>query len=291
MRIDLVRRHWPEYLSEAWGLAFFMVSACGFGVLLFHPTSPLVALIPDPFVRRGLMGVAMALTALVNVHSPWGRRSGCHLNPAVTLTFMRLGKVDPADAAWYVVAQFTGGIGGAALAALALSMWLEHPDVNYVATVPGPGGPLLAFAAELAISFGLMLTVLAFTSRAHLARFTGLAVALLIALYITFESPLSGMSMNPARTVGSAVLAWTWDGLWLYFAAPVLGMLLAAAFLTRGTRLRATCAKLDHDTTVPCIFCRFHARRGPGTPRGASSFSGHDHARRPATAAGRITRR
>jgi aquaporin Z len=289
--IDLLRRHWPEYLSEAWGLAFFMLSACGFGVLLVHPGSPMIAAVPGAFARQVMMGLAMAATALVNIHSPWGKRSGCHLNPAVTLTFTWLGKVDPRDAAWYVVAQFAGGIAGTLVAALLLARWIGHPHVNYVATVPGPAGTAPAFVGEFLISLVLMLTVLTFTTRPPLARYAGLAVATLIALYITFESPISGMSMNPARTLGSAIPAGEWRGLWLYFAAPSLGMLAAALVFTRFTAPRPSCAKLDHDPRVPCIFCRFHAHQSPGTPGPASSFSEHDNALRPARRAGRLTRR
>ncbi|MGH7704000.1 MAG: aquaporin, partial [Gemmatimonadales bacterium] len=115
--MELVRRHYPEYLLEAFGLGLFMISACAFGVLLFHPASPVIAWLPDPLPRRGLMGLAMGLTAVVNIYSPWGRRSGSHLNPAVTLAFWRLGKVDPRDLGGYVAAQFAGGVLGTLIAA------------------------------------------------------------------------------------------------------------------------------------------------------------------------------
>jgi len=257
----LLRLHWREYACEAFGLALFMLSACGFGVLLFHPGSPAIATLPSPLARRALMGLGMAATALVNIHSPWGKRSGSHLNPAVTLTFTQLGKVDPRDAAWYVVAQFAGGILGVLLAALLLQRWIAHPDVHYVVTAPGPYGTGGAFLAEMAISAVLMVTILTVSSRVKWQRLTGVAAAILIALYITFEAPISGMSMNPARTLGSALPAHEWRALWIYFVAPPLGMLLGAAIHLRSDRGRAFCAKLDHDTRVPCIFCQFQQRR------------------------------
>jgi aquaporin Z len=260
-----LRRHWREYASESLGLGIFMLSACAFGVLLFHPGSDLVRSIPSPLERRALMGLAMGATALVNIHSPWGKRSGSHLNPAVTLTFTRLGKVDPRDAAWYVGAQFAGGIGGTALAAALLPRWIAHPEVNYVVTVPGMAGRLAAFGAEALISALLMLAVLTFAGSERLRHLTGLAAATLIALYITVEAPVSGMSMNPARTLGSALVAREWTGLWIYFTAPLAGMLLGAALHRRVARQAAFCAKLDHDARVPCLFCRFHGGR---TPRG-----------------------
>lgn len=253
------RTNWPEYLCEALGLGLFMVSACGFGALLFHPGSPVVRSIPSMQIRGMFMGIAMGLTNIVNIYSPWGRRSGAHLNPAVTLTFYRLGKVKREDVAGYIVAQFAGGLAGTGLAVLLFRPWIGDPSVNYVATLPGPWGLGVAFIAELGISLGLMTTVLLVSRRTQLARFTGLFTSLLVATYIALEAPLSGMSMNPARTVGSAVFANVWTGWWLYFTAPLLGMLLAAEFLV--ARRGEGCAKLCHDLRVRCIFCGHEGSR------------------------------
>jgi aquaporin Z len=252
-----VRAHWSEYGSEAFGLGLFMVSACGFGALLFHPASPVARLIPGDLGRRALMGVAMGLTAVMNIYSPWGRRSGAHLNPAVTLTFLRLGKVKRFDAAWYIAAQFIGGLLGAGLAALLFRRWIADPSVNYVATVPGMAGLLAAFIAEVGISFLLILVVLGVSNTPRLAGLTGIVAGALVALFITFESPISGMSMNPARTTGSAAFAHLWTGSWIYFLAPVLGMLLGAECYLRVGRPRpVACAKMHHDLAVHCIFCQ-----------------------------------
>ncbi|MEO8140193.1 MAG: aquaporin [Gemmatimonadota bacterium] len=256
-----VRSHWPEYAAEALGLGIFMLSACGFAALLFHPRSPVVAALPGLMLRSVCMGLAMGLTAVLNVYSPWGRRSGAHLNPAFTLAFYRLGKVARRDLAGYIGGQFVGALAGTGLAVFLLRGWLADPAVNFVATVPGPRGVEVAFLAELVISFLLMLVVLAVMSRPKLARYTGLFAGALVALYITFEAPLSGMSMNPARTIGSAVYAHLWTAVWLYFLAPPLGMLLAVESM-RGARAvrEQMCAKLHHDDRVRCIFCEH--RRG-----------------------------
>ncbi len=254
------RDHLPEYLAEAFGLGLFMVSACGFAVLFFHPGSPVVQRLPGMFARNLAMGLAMALTLAVNVYGPWGQRSGAHLNPVVTLTFYRLGKVARGDLPGYVLAQFAGALAGTGVAALILGERLADPTVNYVVTVPGPSGVLVALLAELLIAFVLMLVVLHVAATPALARYTGACAAVLVGLYITVEAPYSGMSMNPARTVGSAVFAGTWTGWWIYFLAPGLGMLAAAeAFLRlRGPRARL-CAKLSHVEGVRCIFCEHHA--------------------------------
>src|SRR6266480_3747685 len=138
--LESLRDHWPEYALEALGLGLFMVSACLFTALLEHPASPAVAFLPDPLLHRVLIGIAMGLTAIGIIYSPLGRRSGAHLNPAVTLTFFRLGKVAPWDALFYVIAQFAGGVAGVVLVAAVVGKLLAHPSVNYVATLPGSSG-------------------------------------------------------------------------------------------------------------------------------------------------------
>ncbi|HMO64830.1 MAG TPA: aquaporin [Verrucomicrobiota bacterium] len=135
-----MKLHWPEYLTEAAGLGLFMVSASTFGVLLFHPGSPVGAALPAGLPRRAGMGLAMALTAVALVYNRWGRQSGAHYNPALTLTFLRLGKVASRDAAAYVAAQFAGGALGMSLATVLLAPWIGHPAVRHGATVPGPWG-------------------------------------------------------------------------------------------------------------------------------------------------------
>lgn len=254
------KNHWPEYLMEAAGLGLFMISAGLFTILLYHPTSPLVQAIPVEIIRRVLMGLAMGSTAVGIIYSPWGKQSGAHLNPAVTLTFWRLGNIAPWDAAFYVMAQFAGGVAGMALVAAFAKKMLAHPDVNYAVTVPGMNGVGTAFVAEVLISFMLILVVLVVSNDNRVARFTGLFAGLCVALFITFEAPLSGMSMNPARTIGSALIPGVWNSVWIYFVAPPLGMLLAAT-LYQGLGRPVACAKLDHENNKRCIFCEFQRAR------------------------------
>lgn len=253
---DTFKKHWPEYLMEAAELGLFMISACSFGVLLEHPASPVNQALPNPLVRRVLMGLAMGLTAISIVYSPWGKQSGAHFNPAVTLTFWRLGKIKRPDAIFYVIAHFVGGVGGVLLAAAALGNLLGNPAVNYVATLPGPDGPLVAFIAEIVITFILMSIILRVSNNPRIASLTGLCAGAMVATYITFEAPLSGMSMNPARTLGSAFSAHTWDTLWIYFTAPLIGMLAAAqVYVKMKSAAAVACAKLHHANNKRCIFC------------------------------------
>jgi len=261
--------HWPEYLMEGLGLGLFMISACAFGALLGHPGSPVVRALPSALARRALMGLAMGSTAVALIHSPWGRRSGAHLNPAVSLAFWRLGRAPGRDAAGYALGHFAGAAAGVLLMSAVLGPALAHPAVRYVVTVPGPGGPAPAFAAEAAISFVLMLTVLLVMNSPRLERRTPLFAGALVALWILVEAPISGMSMNPARTLGSAIAARDGTALWLYFLAPPLGMLGAAEIYLRwhGER-RLFCAKLLHPAGVKCIFCE---------AAGREPSAGHEH--------------
>jgi aquaporin Z len=257
-----IGRHWPEYLMEAVELGAFMLSACAFTTLLYHPASPARHAVPDPTARRVLIGLAMAATAVAIIYSPWGKRSGAHFNPSLTLTFLRLDRVAPPDAFFYVLAHFAGAVLGVLAAAAVLGERLADAAVNYAVTVPGPRGPGVAFAAETVISFGLMTVVLVVSNTPRLARLTGVFAALLVALWISVEAPLSGMSMNPARTLGSAVPAGQWTALWVYFTAPPLGMLLAAEVYVRARGARAVfCAKLHHQNPTRCIFCASRENR------------------------------
>src|SRR5215831_18303239 len=101
-----LRRHWPEYVMEASLLALFMVSAATFATLFQHPASPASHLLMGGALSRAPMGLAMGLTAIALIYSPIGQRSGAHMNPAVTVTFWRLGKITTTDAVGYVASQF-----------------------------------------------------------------------------------------------------------------------------------------------------------------------------------------
>jgi aquaporin Z len=251
----ILHQHWPPYLYESIELAIFMLSACAFTVWLYHPSYPLAQAIQNGWLRRAVMGIAMGTTAVLIIHSPIGKRSGAHFNPAITLTYLRLGKIRLLDACAYVVFQFLGGIFGVGISALLFGPALAHPAVNYAVTVPGLGGPPAAFAAELFMATLLMAVVLYSSNRPSLATKTSYLVGFLISLYILFFAPISGFSINPARTIGSAVFAHLYTSLWIYFTAPLLGMLLSAEVYSRSQgRGRILCAKLHPDPRYPCPF-------------------------------------
>ena len=240
-----------------------MISACVFTVLLFHPGYPALGMMPSAALRRTLMGVAMGLTAVLIIHSPMGKRSGAHFNPAITLAYLRLRKIAVWDAMFYVAFQFAGGVFGVGVSAWLLGRQLAGPGVEYAVTVPGRYGTAAAFAAELFMAALLMAVVLWTSNRPRIAPYTSYCVGILIAFYILLFAPVSGFSINPARTAGSAVFAHIWTAVWVYFTAPLLGMLGAAEVYLRSYGAdRILCAKLHPDPKYPCPFlCHFPLHR------------------------------
>lgn len=255
--ISSLRLHWPEFAMEFGEMTLYLLLTCVFSTLIQHPGSPVRQAITNDLARRACLGVSIGTTIGAIVMSPWGMQSGGHLNPAITFAFYQLGKVEFWDATFYGLAQFAGAVSGVALATLLLAGALQDPAIRYAATLPGMYGPSATFAAEITISCVLMLTVLFASNHNLLARYTPFLVGALYAIFITFEAPISGMSMNPARTFGPALLGRYWDSLWMYFLAPSLGMLFAARIFlwVRGGK-EPYCAKVVHATERRCIFCR-----------------------------------
>ena len=200
-----LREHWPEYLIELSLFGVFMLSV-GILVTIFEsPRSLLYAAIPSPSLRIMLLATSVGAALSLLIQSPWGKRSGAHMNPAITIAFFRLKRIRPWDALFYVLAQAIGGTSGIALVALVIGSAFTDPPVQYAITVPGPAGETIAFVAETFISFLLMGMILVFLSSPRLIRFTALATGLLVTALIIVEAQLSGTSMNPARTLASAV--------------------------------------------------------------------------------------
>ncbi|HTJ24676.1 MAG TPA: aquaporin [Candidatus Limnocylindria bacterium] len=261
---------WSLYAIEAVATAVLVGAAGVYTLAVQHPASPLRAVLTDPLARRFAIGSAMGATITAIAYSPWGRRSGAHCNPALTLAFFRLGKVTRGDAYGYVAAQFAGALAGAASVAALWRTALAHPAVHWYVTVPGTLGAAGAFAAEFAVTAALLATIVHAMRSARGRGLTPVFAATIVMLAITLESPLSGTGLNPARSAATAAVSGIWTGLWIYLTAPVCGMLLAASAFARGG---VPCAKLVHDTGRPCQFlgCAFTLdalRREP--PNGAA---------------------
>lgn len=230
--ITAFKKNWRVYLIEAWALGMFMVSACVFVIIFEHPYFGMPVIFTSSFLRRMFIALAMGVTALILIYSEWGKQSGAHMNPAVTLANYQLYRICWQDAAWYIIAQFLGAAFFVFIFKWFASSLLAHPSVNYVATLPGEDGVLIAFVAEILMAF-TMFMVVSIISNTKLAKYTGYFAGALLVIFISFEAPLSGMSINPARSFGSAWPADIWDNFWLYIIAPIAGMQLAAVLYRR----------------------------------------------------------
>lgn len=230
--IEALKTNWKKYLIEAWALGMFMVSAIAFTILFEHPSSGLASFITSAFMRRFCIALAMGLTAIVLIYSKWGKQSGAHMNPAVTLANLQLERINKNDAAWYIIFQTAGSVFFVFLFKLFMPAIASVASVNYAVTVPAKDATVWAALAECIMSFVLLLSLL-FVSSSRYEKYTGCIAGLLVCTFITFEAPLSGMSINPARSFGSAVVAGEWNNFWIYILFPVAGMQAAAFIFTK----------------------------------------------------------
>jgi aquaporin Z len=147
-----------------------------------------------------------------------GDVSGAHLNPAVTLGFLAARRFEGRWVLPYLVSQCAGAM----LASLSLRIMFPT-NVSLGATVPA-GNPLQSFVLELVLTFLLMFVILSVsTGSKEKGVLAGVAVGSVIALEALFAGPISGASMNPARSLAPAVVSWRLESLWVYLTAPTLG--------------------------------------------------------------------
>jgi aquaporin Z len=243
--IETFKRNWQSYLIEAWTLGMLMGAICLFVILMEHPGVGLNQKITSAFLRRLLIAFGVGITVCLVIYSKWGTKSGAHMNPAFTLANYQLNRISLTDAVFYIIFQCLGAVLFMYLLKWLAFDFIEHPNVTYAATVPGHQGIAVAFVAEAILAFVLFGTVL-IISNSKLATYTGYAVGFLVFLFIVFEAPLSGMSINPARSLGSAIPSHIWTSFWVYLVAPVGGMQLAA-YLYRRWYLSQTgeCRSID----------------------------------------------
>jgi MIP family channel proteins len=171
----------------------------------------------------GLLGVALsfAFVILAMIYAV-GHLSGAHINPAVTIGFWSIGRFPSRDAAVYVLAQCAGAV----LASIVLGALLDPPVFGQTVPTVGTGA---AFGVEWLLSFALMFVVVAVATDDRVATgFAGLAVGLVVGFDILVGGFLTGGSMNPARSLGPAVASGEWTAHWIYWLAPIAGMVAAA---------------------------------------------------------------
>ena len=195
-------KNWKFYMQEALGLAIFMVSACFFSGILFGKNGFLVTYSMVPY-RQYLLGLMMGLTALYIFYSPFTSPSGSHINPAVTLAFLRVGKIGRWDALFYIIFQFIGGT----LAVYFMAIWmgenLTASPLHYVVTIPGKYGTTAAATTELIIAF-IMMSMVLFTADHSLLK-NGFFMGLAEGAEFFFVSGCGGIEEHAAELVGGDI--------------------------------------------------------------------------------------
>ncbi|MCH2488881.1 MAG: MIP family channel protein [Flavobacteriales bacterium] len=201
-----------RYISEAIGT--FALVFCGTGAIVINEYTNGVVTHPGVAVTFGLIVMAMIYA--------FGDISGAHINPAVTIAFAYAKKFPWKDVPKYVVAQILG-----AVIASGLILFLFPDSETLGATLPGID-VIRVFVFEIILSFFLMLVIInVSTGSKEIGVIAGIAIGGVVLLEALFAGPITGASMNPARSIAPALLSWQLQDLWLYILAPIVGMLLA----------------------------------------------------------------
>jgi aquaporin Z len=240
--------HLHAWLSEFAGTALVLaigVSSICLALGAIGRQSPL------PYSARLLLvGLVFGATAAMFSITSWGRLSGAHLNPVITLTFWLLGKAHWHDLVGYVTAQLLGAIAGTSLAALVWSQ--QAQDVSFGATQPGPGiTALKAAGLEAAMTAIIVLLILFMASHPRTTRYMPVALTVVIGVLVWQMAPFTGASMNPARSLGPAIFAQVTSNYWIYVVGPIIGGLIATAVYRLVPAAKILTTKMFHDSSYP----------------------------------------
>ena len=237
------RVRWRLFFAEVIGTAALVFGGLSLVIVMSGDGSPMGRVNLDERIRTaitaflfGCVGTAIALSRV-------GKESGAHINPAVTMGFWLMRKLDARAAAGYVVAQLVG----AGLGALPLLAWgTMGRSVAFGATIPGKGySTSTVVMGEAVTTFALVATLYVFLAFRHLRRYTPFVIPCLYAVMVPLEAHISGTSTNPARTFGPALISGGWNGWWIYWVGPMIGM-AAAILACSSIARRIEVAKLYH---------------------------------------------
>ena len=251
--VDSLRRHWPEYLIEAAFLALFVLAGG-----LVSAWLPVASTPSDLALRRLMVGVITGGLLMALIYSPWGRRSGSHLNPAITLAYLRLGKVGRWDGLFYIVAQVAGASAAVALLHVDALLPAAAPPTSLTSSI-GPANLWTIVLTEFVLSAMAMLLILFTSNHAAWFRWTGMVYGLMMMAVVACAAPLSDFGMNMARLLAVDLSSEASTARWLNLLPPLLGMQLAVEGYRLFTgRSQVLCAKLAHNTHGRCIFRCMH---------------------------------
>lgn len=210
-----------KYFAEMIGTMVLVLMGCGAAVF---------AGAGQPFASVGTLGVAFAfgLSVVAMVYT-FGSISGSHINPAITLGVYLSGRMSAKDAGLYMVFQVIGAIIGSSI------LWFLAKDSGSATTLTGANGfadghMAQAFVAEMVFTFIFVLVVLGVTAKNGLNHFAGVAIGLALVLIHIVAIPITGTSVNPARSIGPAIFQGgaALSQLWLFIVAPFLGAAISA---------------------------------------------------------------
>ncbi len=205
------------FIAECIGT--FALVFCGTGAIVINDVS-------DGMVTHPGVAITFGLIVMVMIYA-FRSTSGAHINPAVTLAFSLTDRFDRKQVIGYIVAQIIGAFIASFLLRL---LFPEHLTLGM--TVPS-GSWYQTFILEIILTFLLMIVILFVSQNRSIDHFTGLAVGGTVLLEALFAGPITGASMNPARSISPAVVSGQIDALWIYLLAPVIGACLAS-FTWRG---------------------------------------------------------
>jgi aquaporin Z len=225
---------WRLFASELIGTALLVLIGLSIVIFMFGAGTPMARLIPGEALRRLITGFLFGTTGAAIALSPVGKVSGAHINPVVTLAFRLMGKLDAQTTIGYILAQLTGAV----LGSMPLLFWgTTGKSVAFGATLPGPGTALsTVFLGEMITTLIMVALLAVFLGYRKIRQFTPVIFPFLYAIMVWAESPISGTSTNPARSLGPAVISGNWQGWWIYWIGPIAGMLmavLACSFLAK----------------------------------------------------------
>ena len=219
------------YLSEFLGTAILMIGGISAISFSFGEQSQLATLIPNQTLKLALAGAGFGLGVLVVVYSALGHTSGGHLNPALTIAFWIQKKIETRQLIPYITCQCLGSLTGTWLVATLipnLSSSVGH-GVTSIAKTITPG---VAILLEALLTMAFILMIFWMTSCHSRARYTGLCVFLFLIIFVPLEAPLTGTSINPARSIGPAIYANNYTDLAIYIFGPLMGA-TAGSFIAR----------------------------------------------------------
>lgn len=225
--MSTIKSDWKLFVAEAIGTGLLLFFGLSIVIFNWGEGSVVAELIPSEPVRRILTGFLFGTVGCLITISPVGKYSGAHINPAVTLAFWLRGRIRTVTMIGYVISQLIGGVIGC----IPLLAWGKQGEsVEYAITLPGDAAIRSAFIGEVIATACLIIYLYIFIGRKRLRNYTPYGIPFLYAILVWLEAPLSGCSTNPARSFAPALIAENFNDHWLYWIAPIIGMIIVSLF-------------------------------------------------------------